>query len=152
MKRLLLIIWLGLVGLQIWSTNIGAAYSLTPAEKDFQVTRMNIYPRQAAKMGYLLEVKQEGQIINRVIDNFFTAIDLNEYFGQRLPVLLFFPFLLGLYFVVWEKRWRMVLIMFLISIGVMSLIGPLGKYGPILVLTFIWGFVAIGLGKVIRIL
>lgn len=147
-----MVIWLGLLGFQVWSTNVGQAYSLTPAEVDAAITRMNVYPRQAAKMGYLLEVKREGQIVNRIIGNFFTAIDLNEYFGQRLPIVLFIPTMIGLYFVVWEKRWRMMLVMFVISIGVMAVIGPYGKYGPVLILGFIWGLIGIGLGKTLKVI
>ena len=147
-----MVVWLGFLGLQVWSTNVRAAYNLTPAEVDAAITRMNVYPRQAAKMGYLLEVKREGQIINRMIGNFFTAIDLNEYFPQRLPVLLFVPMMIGLYFVVWEKRFRLMLFALLVSIGVMAVIGPYGKYGPVLVLGFIWGLIGMGLGKILKVI
>lgn len=151
-KRISLIIFLFLVFFQVKTTNIKSAYSFTPAEIDLQITRMNEYPPSSARLGYILESKKEIQILKKLESNFFTAIDFNEYFPNRLP-FLFSPFVfIGLfYFVRDRKENKYLFYSFLFSLALVSVIGPFAKYGPVLIVVYLIYFVFMGIFKTLNI-
>mgnify|MGYP001577974572 FL=1 len=148
---MLSIIYVLLVLFQIKTTNVKTAYSFTPAEIDWQIQRMNMFPPALARLGYIMEVKREVQILEKLQNNFFTVVDFKEYFPNRLPYILS-PFVLtGLYFFVSERRkWQLVYYSFFVSIVLLTIIGSNAKYGPILVFPYFAFFVFLSVSKIIR--
>lgn len=125
-----------LVIFQIRTTNFLYSYELLPVEKDLQIKRMNLYPRSLAKLGYILEVKHELRLFEKFQNNFFSAIDLNQYFPNYFPVLLLPFFIRGLYLLVKNKK-MIFLIPFGVAILLLSLVGVNGRFGPFIVFPFI---------------
>ena len=138
-----------LVFFQIKTTNMRQAYSFTPHQKDLMIKRMNMYPPGAARLGYILEAKKEVQMVSKMVENFFVTIDFEEYFSRRIPAILS-PFLfIGLFSAVKEKR-KLIIYSFGFSILIMTMVGSYGKYGPVLMLFYIWMFIFLGIHKLIR--
>lgn len=149
-KRIFIVAFLVLSVFQISTTNIKQAYTLTPAQKDQQIQRMNMYPPGQGKLGYLLETKKEVQIANKLIENFFYVIDFNEYFPNRIPYVASPLIFFGLYiFIKNRKKIHYLYISFLLSILLLSLIGPYAKYGPVLMYFYFLIFVVFGISKII---
>jgi hypothetical protein len=136
---------------QIKTTNIKTAYSFTPYEIDLQIRRMNMYPPSLARLGHIIEVRREIQILEKLQNNFFAVMDFKEYFPNRLPYI-FSPFLfIGLYvFVKDRKKWKKFFYAFLFSIVMLTFLGPNAKYGPVLIMPFFVFFVVLGILKIIR--
>jgi hypothetical protein len=140
-----LTVYLLLVFFQIKTTNIKEAYSFTPAEIDQQIQRMNLYPPSLARLGYVLEAKREVQLLNKVVENFFFVVDFGEYFPNRLPYILSPFFLLGLYvFAKGRKKRKTAFISFLATIVTLTILGPHGKYGPVLIMPYLILFIILG--------
>ena len=136
---------------QIATTNLKTAYLPTPAEADLRIKRMNMYPPKLARLGYWLEEKRETQIAQKVMFNFFTAVDPKEYFPSKIP-WLFSPFILmGLYFFVseWRKR-KIIFWEFVSSILSLTVIGSYAKYGPVIVYLFFIVFFIVFLQKIFK--
>lgn len=151
-KRLILLAaFLLFLIFQVRTTNIKTAYSLTPAEVDLQIQRMNMFPPSLARLGYLLETKKEMLVLGKLENNFFMAIDFREYFPSRLPYV-FSPFVLaGLFFFIHDrKRWQFEFYLFLVSICVLAIIGPHAKYGPVLLYPFFAFFLFLSLSKILK--
>lgn len=149
-KNLYIIVFVILVTFQISTTNIKQAYTLTPAQIDQQIQRMNMYPPGQGKLGYLLETKKEVQIANKFIENFFYVIDFNEYFPNRIPHVVSPLIFFGLYiFIKNRKKIHYLYISFLLSILLLSLIGPYARYGPVLMYFYFLIFVVFGVSKII---
>ena len=150
-RGMLSIIYVLLVLFQIKTTNVKTAYSFTPAEIDWQIQRMNMFPPALARLGYIMEVKREVQILEKLQNNFFTVVDFKEYFPNRLPYILS-PFVLtGLYFFVSERhKWRLVYYSLFSSIIILTIIGPNAKYGPVLMFPYFAFFVFLSVSKIIR--
>lgn len=148
-SKAFLVLYVFLVFFQLKTTNIKEAYSFTPHQIDLQIRRMNTYPSSLARLGYVLEVKKESLILEKIMGNFFTVIDFKEYFPNRLPYILA-PFIfVGLYFFVVERKKRKALFLsFLFSIFILTLIGPYAKYGPILMYSFFLLFILLCFQKI----
>lgn len=112
---------------------------------------MNVYPPTLARLGYILEAKREVQLLRKLESNFFTVIDFKEYFPSRLPFISS-PFLfIGLYFFVKEReKWKKYFYAFLVSIVILTVLGPHAKYGPILLYPFFGFFIFLGLKRIIK--
>lgn len=134
---------------QIKTTNVNYSYGFTPYEIDQQIKRMNQY--SIARLGYTLEGKKEVQIIKKLENNFFTVIDFLEYFPNRIPYI-FSPFIfVGLYFFIKERTNRKLLFnTFLLTIVILTVLGPFAKYGPILIYPHLLLFVLISIQKIFR--
>lgn len=141
-----------LIIFQAVTSNIKTAYSFTPAELDMQIRRMNEYPGELARLGYILEKKKEVQFLRKLEHNFFTVIDFNEYFPNRLPYILSPLLFLGLFHFVREReRKRSLYFAFLLSIAILSLLGPYAKYGPLLIMPFFFCFILLGIKRILEI-
>ena len=149
-KIILLLAFFIIIFFQIRTTNIKTAYQFNPFQIDQQIGRMNSYPPHLAKLGYLMEVKKETQIIKIVISNFFNVISFNEYFPRRIPSI-FSPFIfIGLYYFIKEReKWSYLFWSFFSSILVLTIVGPYAKYGPFLMYPFFIFFILICLQKII---
>lgn len=134
---------------QIKTTNVSYSYSFTPYEIDHQIKRMNEY--QIARLGYILEGKKEVQIIKKLENNFFTVIDFNEYFPNRVPYILS-PFIFfGLYFFIKERNNQKLLFnTFLLTIIILTISGPFAKYGPVLIYPYFFLFILISIRKALK--
>jgi hypothetical protein len=148
-----LIIYVLLVVFQIKTTNIQQAYSFTPHQIDQQIQRMNLYPPSLARIGYILEVKREVQLLNKVVENLFFVVDPSEYFPNRLPYILS-PFLfVGLYlFVLERKKRRLFFVSFLVTIVILTILGPHAKYGPVLMIPYSIFLIYLGLARFVNLL
>jgi hypothetical protein len=145
-------LYLLLVLFQIKTTNIKSAYTLSPSQIDLQIRRMNMFPPALARLGYIVEVKKEVQIFARLQDNFFTVVDIKEYFPSRLPYIVSPLFFIGLYFFVKERhKWQEVFYAFVLTIGILTIIGSYAKYGPVIMYPFFALFILLGLFKVIKV-
>lgn len=150
-ERLVIIVYVLLLLVQIKTTNITTAYTHTPAEAARQIQRMNYYSFNFARLGYILETKKEIQILRKAENNFFIALDFAEYFPKFIPYLLSPFFFLGLYLFIKNRgEHKLYFNGFLFSIFVMTVIGPHDKYGPILLLPFLYYFVVLGLLKIFK--
>lgn len=135
---------------QISTTNIKQAYTLTPAQIDQQIQRMNMYPPSVAKLGYILETKKEVQIANKIIENFFAVVDFNEYFPNRIPYIVSPLIFFGLYiFIKNRNKLHYMYISFLFSVLLLTIIGPFAKYGPVLMYFYFSTFAILGISKLI---
>ncbi len=151
-KMLFLIGFVTLVWFQARTTNIREAYNFTPHQIDQQIKRMNMYPPSLARVGYLMEVKKEGKLLGGLANNFFTVVDLKEYFPERLPYVTAPFFLVGLYgFIEQRKRWRLVFTGFIAAIVILTVLGSHAKYGPVLIMAFLILFVILGLVRILKI-
>lgn len=140
-----------LVVFQIKTTNISLAYNFTAAEIDQQVTRMNLYPSPLGRLGYILEVKKGIQLLRKFETNFFAIIDPAQYFPDKLPTVLSPFVLIGLYFFVSDSDKRRLLFnSFLLTILILSIIGPFAKYGPVLIYPYFVLFVLICFQKIFK--
>lgn len=149
--KILFVIYLLLVLFQIKTTNINTAYNFTPYEVDLQIQRMNMFPPSLARLGYIMEAKKEVQILEKLQSNFFAAIDFREYFPSRLPFAFSPFFFIGLfYFAKERKKWRKFFYAFLLSIVILSFLGPHAKYGPLLVMPFFAFSIVLGISKTIH--
>lgn len=138
---------------QIVSTNIKQAYTYTPHEINLQIQRMNSFPPSLARLGYILNVKKEVQIFEKIINNFFFTVDFKEYFPRYFPSILFPFFILGFYIFADERnKHKLVFYSFLISIIVLSLIGPFAKFGPILLIFYFIYFIILGFLRMVRLI
>ena len=148
-KKVFIVIYIFLAVFQVFTTNIKEAYTDTPYQIDLQIQRMNSYPPSLARIGYILEVKKEIQVINALVKNFFFAIDFNEYFPNRLPYILSPFFFVGVYLFVKEREKRKIVFYgFLTTLAILTLIGPHAKYGPILIMPYLVFFIILGVLKV----
>lgn len=152
-KLVLMLVYISLVIFQVKTTNIQQAYSFTPHKIDQQIQRMNMYPPSLARIGYILEVKREVQLLNKVVENFFFVVDPSEYFPNRLPHI-FSPFLaIGLYLFTKERRKRkLIFVSFLTSIIILTLLGPHAKYGPVLIVPYFIFLIYLGLVRFVNLL
>jgi len=151
-QKIFLLLYLFLVVFQISTTNIREAYTYTPHQIDLQIQRMNKYPPSLAKVGYIMEVKNEIQLLEKLERNFFFAIDFTEYFPARLPYVLFPLFLVGFYLFVKDRNDRKALFYsFLASILLLTLIGQHAKHGPVLIMPYLIFFIALGFLKLIKL-
>ncbi len=124
---------------QIKTTNIRGAYTPTPAETDNQIQRMNYYPPSLARIGYVLETNKKTQFVRSLERNLFTVIDFNSYIPKLLPYLLSPLFFMGLYyFIKCRKKYALMFYGFILTIILMTFIGSKGKYGPVLMVPFIY--------------
>ncbi|MEJ2347669.1 MAG: hypothetical protein P8Y17_00510 [Patescibacteria group bacterium] len=151
-EKIFIVFYIALAIFQISTTNIKEAYTYTPHQISLQIQRMNSYPPSLAKLGYILEAKKEVQILERVINNFFLAVDFKEYFPNRLPYILS-PFLfVGLYFFIKERnKKKIIFYTFITSLGILTLIGPHAKYGPVLIMLYLIFFIVLGFSKLFRL-
>ena len=142
-------LYLVLVVFQIKTTNIFYSYSFPPVEIDRGIQRMNEYPPVSARLGYILNVKKEVQIVRKLEGNFFTTIDPTEYFPSRLPYIVAPLIFIGLYFFVKERSKRKLMFVgFIGTIVLLSILGPFAKYGPVLLYPFFILFVFISFQKI----
>lgn len=150
-KIIFVCIYIVLLVFQVLTTNIKSAYDFSAFEIDRQISRMNEYPPFVARMGYILEVKKEIQIVRKLESNFFTVIDFKEYFPSRIPYILS-PFIfIGLYIFINERGERKLIFnSFLFSIIFLSVIGSHAKYGPILILFFFAIFIFLTIQKIFK--
>lgn len=149
-KQIFILLFLFISLFQISTTNIKQAYTLTPAQIDQQIQRMNMYPPSVAKLGYILETKKEVQIANKIIENFFAVVDFNEYFPNRIPDIASFLIFFGLYiFIKNRNKLHYMYISFLFSILLLTIIGPFAKYGPVLMYFYFLAFAILGVFKLI---
>lgn len=145
------VIYLLLVLFQIKTTNIRTAYSLTPHEVDLQIRRMNMFPPSLARLGYIMETKKEVQVLERLQSNFFTTIDFREYFPSRLPFILSLFLFIGLYYFVKERgKRKKFFYAFVLSIVILTILGPHAKYGPVLIMPFFVFSIFLGISKIVH--
>lgn len=149
--KVFLIVYIFLAVFQVLTTNIKEAYTYSSYQIDFQIQRMNRYPYQLAKAGYILEVKKEVRVFEKLIENFFFATDFEVYFPNRLPYILSPFFFIGFYFFVKERKKRIIMFYgFLTSVTILTLIGPYAKYGPILIMPYLVYFIVLGILRVFK--
>ncbi len=144
-----------LVIFQTTTTNIKNTYTFTPSQIDQQIQRMNYYPPNQARLGYIMEHKKEIQYANIFIGNFTDTIDFNTYFPDYFSFAALPFFFVGLYLFVnenleKERRVKMLLTDYCLMFTVvfLSLMGVHGKYGPFLIFPFIVLFIYIGIQRV----
>ena len=148
-KKVFFVVYIFVAVFQVFTTNIKEAYSYTPYQIDLQIQRMNSYPPSLARIGYILEVKKEIQLFEKLVRNFFFAVDFKEYFPNRLPYIASPFFFVGLYLFIREREKRKILFYgFLTSLIILTLIGPHAKYGPILIMPYLVFFIILGILKV----
>jgi hypothetical protein len=145
---LLVFVFVYLSYLQLNTVNIANVYSFSNAERDLQITRMNEYPSQFAKLGYIWETKKETLIFRVIEDNFFYVVDFNTYFGNYIFLLGLPLFLIGLYAYVSMSKISINIILFT-SIVLLSIIGINGKYGPFIIFPSIIMFIYIGTNSLV---
>jgi len=144
-KGAFITLYLLLALFQVSTTNIKEAYTYTPHQISLQIQRMNSYPSSFAKFGYILEAKKETQILEKLINNFFLAVDFKEYFPNRLPYILSPFFFVGLYFFIKERnKKKTTFYTFITSLIILTLIGSHAKYGPVLIMPYLIFFIALG--------
>lgn len=147
-KRLLIFGYIALLIFQFKTTNVQEAYHFNAFQIDQQIRRMNTYPPEFARLGYILEVKKEIQFIKRLESNFFAVIDFGEYFPTRYPYFIAPFFFLGLIVSARQQGIsRNVVNTFLFSLIILTLLGPYAQYGPVLLIPFVGYFALSGLIK-----
>lgn len=133
----LIVVYIFIAFFQIWSTNINYAYSFSAVEVDKTTRSVNIYPASLGRFGRIIETKKEVLIIRKFISNFFNVVDPGEYFPSRLPLISAPLVVIGIYFIFSERKKRKnVFFLFLLTILILSVLGPYQKYGPVLIYPF----------------
>lgn len=153
MKKIVLTLaFISLTLFQVKTSNIKETYSFTPSQVDLSIKRMNMFPPNMARIGHILETKKIVLLFERVIDNFFFAIDFREYFPSRLPSI-FLPFFgVGLYFLVKEREQKKeIFLFFFLSLLLLTLLGPHAKYGPVILLPFLYYLTLLGALRILGV-
>lgn len=136
-KVLFLILYVFFVLFQIKTTNVKLAYSFSASEIDLARHRLNQYPPPLARVAYYWEEKREVQILRRLENNLFTVLDFREYFDERIHYA-FAPLIFsGLYLLFRDRNiYRFYVIGFLLSICILTILGPYATHGPVLMYPF----------------
>ena len=148
-ETFLVLLYAALTVYQIKSTDIKNAYEYTPVQIDTQIKRMRYYPVKLTKLGYYLENKKETLILYKYEENFFSMLDINEYFPDYFSLVLL-PFtLIGLYqFTIFKQK--LIKVLFIISLFIISILGVNGLAGPVLLFPFINLFAFLGVVKILQ--
>jgi hypothetical protein len=135
-KIIFLICFFVLVYIQVSSTDIANTYNFTDHQKYIYQNRLNQYPPSLARLGNILENRLDSPIIYRLRQNFFDSLDLVNYFKNLFLPTLFIPFVIG--FNKFLKRPnKFIATTAVISILLLTITGPNGSYGPLLMFPFI---------------
>lgn len=136
-KVIFFVLYAFLVLFQIKTTNVELAYSFSAKEIDLAKHRLNQYPPQISHLAYYWEEKKEVQILRKLEDNFFTVLDFREYFDERIHYA-FAPLIFsGLYFLFRDrKKYTFVVVGLLVSICILTILGPYAIHGPVLMYPF----------------
>lgn len=135
-KIIFLICFIILAYIQISSTNITNTYDFTDHQKYVNQNRLDQYPPSLVRIGNIIENRLDSPIIYRIRQNFFDSLDLVNYFNNLFLSILFIPFLFGLYKFLKHPD-LLITATALISVFLLSIIGPHGSYGPIIMFPFI---------------
>ena len=132
---------------QLTTTNVVENYKITDAQIAQQIKRLNSYPRNLTKLGYILESKQEVIYFYKVRENFFNLLDITQYFPENFSYLAI-PFLLTGLYIFAKKHHRLLVVGGIFVILVFTVIGSLAKYGSFLLFPYLTFCIYLGLREV----
>jgi hypothetical protein len=137
------VIFLLLCFYQVKTTNLKYLYSYTPSQNDTQIKRVVYYPSEFTRLGYILEFKKETLIFYKIQENFFNMLDPNQYFPDYFFYsLLPFAFVGLMKFIDLKKKF--IKLLFIISSGLITILGVNSQLGPIILFPFINLFAFLG--------
>lgn len=135
-KIIFLLCFFVLAYIQISSTNITNTYNFTDHQKYVHQNRLNQYPPSLARIGNIVENHLDSPVIYQIRQNFFNSLDFVNYFKNLFLPILFIPFLIGLYKFLKHPD-NLTTATFTLSLLLLSIIGPHGSYGPIIMFPFV---------------
>jgi hypothetical protein len=135
-KYLTIIVFLALCIFQISTTRIRSVFEFSGYDQYLHQQQLNAYPPTLYRIANIIENKVETDQTYRFRQNFFNCFDLVNYFKNYFLTILFIPLVFGLIKSINHPH-KLFIILYSISVLLLTFIGTEGKYGPVILLPFI---------------